>query len=325
MKDKVLEILKDQDDFISGEKLSDRFDMTRANIWKYINTLKEEGYLIESVPRRGYKLVSSPDILSKGEVLPLLKTKYMGRDLYYFKTLDSTNNKAKELEEDLKEGSIIISEEQTKGRGRMGRTWISPNEKGIYTSIFLEPKGSPGDIGPLTLMGAGAVSKALDSYGVKSSIKWPNDIIVNNKKVGGILTEMSSELNKINHIIMGIGLNVSLDKEDIDEDLRSKVTSLKLEGYDLVRKELLAKILEEFEVLYDEFKNTSSISKTIDIVDSRLLGRDTRVRLISGPRIEEGLLVGLSPRGELLVEVDKEGLRNISSGEISLELDGIYL
>ena len=228
VKKKILKMLKqNNDDFLSGEKISDKFGVSRSAIWKHINTLKEEGYEIESVPRKGYRIIASPDILTLEEVEEYLTTDFIGRNIYYFDSLSSTNIKAKEIATKSKEGTIVIAEEQTKGKGRLGRSWLSPKGKGIWMSIILKPKVAPIKVAKITLIGAAAVNQGLKDIGIKSYIKWPNDIVIDGKKVCGILTEMSCELNMINYCIMGIGINVNLDKEDFSKDLIDTATSLK--------------------------------------------------------------------------------------------------
>src|SRR5690606_22693461 len=199
MKNKILEKLKNSGDFISGQEISKEFHMTRAAIWKYINILREEGYNIESVPSKGYRLSSLPDLLTYEEIKEYLNTDFIGRSVYYFDSIDSTNKKAKEIAIDESEGAVLIAEEQTQGKGRMGRSWVSPKSKGIWMSIILKPDLEPMKVPKLTLIGAAAVHKALDNMGIKTQIKWPNDILINGKKICGILTEMSGELNMVNY------------------------------------------------------------------------------------------------------------------------------
>lgn len=168
MKDKILILLKEnRDGFISGEKISDKFGVSKSAIWKYMNTLKEEGYEIESIPRKGYRLISSPDTLTYGEVEEYLETKFIGRKIYYFDTIDSTNIKAKELAYKEDEGTLVIAEEQTLGRGRLGRTWISPKKKGIWMSIILKPSINPMKVAKITQIGAAAIALALEDLGIK--------------------------------------------------------------------------------------------------------------------------------------------------------------
>ena len=280
VKEKVLEILKQNNDHISGENISKELGVSRTAIWKYINALREEGYEIESITRRGYKLLSTPDILTYEEIKEYLNTEFIGRKIYYFDTLESTNNYAKEIAIEEAEGTTIVAEEQTKGKGRLGRTWLSPKGKGIYFSVILKPKFSPMEVAKITLLGAAAVNRALDDLGIKSSIKWPNDIVIGGRKVCGILTEMSSELSMINYVVMGIGINANFDQADIPLELQDKATSLKLKnGKNINRRELLAAILNHLEDLYLKFNIDKDLSEAIKVCrdKSAVIGKDIKI------------------------------------------------
>jgi len=323
VKNKILKILKDnKNQFISGENLSKDFGITRAAIWKYMNALKEEGYEITSISKKGYKLVNSPDILRYEEVEEYLQTKYIGRNILHYNTIDSTNKAAKSLAiEGIEEGTVIVSEEQTSGRGRLGRSWVSPKSSGIWMSIILKPNISPMMASRVTLIGAAAVHKALEEINIDAKIKWPNDIVLNNKKLCGILTEMSGEMDKLNYIVMGIGLNVN--EEDFSDELKNIATSLKIEKNEHInRKELFGKILNNFEILYDEFKNHGNIASTVNICrkNSLLLGKE--VRVINGMKTVTVKVLDLDEDGELLVEYEDKSKGKIISGEVSVR--GLY-
>lgn len=319
MKNRILRMLKkSKEEFLSGEKISDEFGVTRSAIWKNINALKEDGYNIESVPRKGYRILSSPDILTLVEIENDLYTEFIGRNLYYYDSIASTNIKAKEIALEEPEGTVVISEEQTGGIGRLGRSWISPKKKGIWLSVILKPEVEPMNVSKIALVGAAAVNKALEDMGIKSGIKWPNDIVVDGKKVCGILTEMSCELNMINYVVMGIGINVNLDMVDIPEDIHHKATSLKVAANkETNRKILLAKVLNHFEELYQGFKS-GDISKTIEICrkNSVLLGEE--VRIIKGKETRVGKALDINLEGELVVQFENNVIENIFSGEVSL-------
>ncbi len=325
MKSKTLKILKDNNnDFISGEKISNEIGMTRAGVWKHIEALREEGYDIETARGKGYKLLASADILSYEEIEPYLNTKFIGRRIIHFHSIDSTNKEAKGLASSLEEGSVLIGEEQSSGRGRLGREWISPRGKGIWMSIVLKPELEPERLSRITLIGAVSIFKALENIGIVSEIKWPNDILISKKKVGGILTEMSGELNMIHHLVMGLGINVNLDKDDIPEDLRHKASSLKIEENKKInRQRLTGDILNEFEKYYIEFKKDGSLDGVIEILrsNSALIGKE--VRVISGKRERLGLARDINDRGQLLVEFE-EGIESIDSGEVSIRARNGY-
>lgn len=319
MKTKIIRLLKNSDGFLSGENISDEFGVSRSAIWKYMNTLKEEGYKIESVPRKGYRLISSPDILTLEEVEEYMNTNFIGRNIHYFNSLSSTNTKAKEIAIQAKEGTIIVAEEQIRGKGRLGRSWTSPKGKGIWMSIILKPKVDPAKVAKITLIGAAAVNQGLKDIGIKSYIKWPNDIIIDGKKVCGILTEMSCELNMINYVIMGIGINVNLGREDFDDELIDKATSLKeVVGEEIDRKKLLAYVLNHFEELYIPFKESGDISKTIQVCrrESILIGKE--VRIINGDTEKSGKVLGIDNEGQLIVEHGDGSIEELFSGEVSI-------
>ena len=319
MKYKILEKLKQGEDFISGQEISKEFHITRAAIWKYINILREEGYNIESVPSKGYRLVALPDILSYEEIKEYLNTDFMGRNIHYFNSIDSTNSKAKEIALEEKEGTVLIAEEQTEGKGRMGRSWVSPKGKGIWMSIILKPNVEPMKVPKLTLVGAAAVYKALENMGIKAQIKWPNDVLIDGKKICGILTEMSGELNMVNYVIMGIGINVNLDEGDFPEELKDKATSLKIStGKEINRKELTANILNEFEKLYISFKEKDQMNEVLKICreNSILLGEE--VKIIRGNDVRIGKAIDINENGELLIKFEGDKVESIIAGEVSL-------
>ncbi|WFA07739.1 biotin--[acetyl-CoA-carboxylase] ligase [Tissierella sp. Yu-01] len=319
MKYKILRLLKKREGFISGESISKEFGVTRAAIWKSINSLKEDGYKIESITNKGYRLLSSPDILTCEEIGEYLNTRFIGNNIYYYDSIDSTNKMAKDIAFEKGEGVVIVSEEQLEGRGRLGRTWVSPKKKGIYFSIVLKPQLPPTKIAKLTLIGAAAVNLAFKEIGIESQIKWPNDIVINGKKVCGILTEMNSELNMINYVIIGIGINVNLKENEIPEDIKHKATSLKIESKgEIDRKRLFATILNKFEELYIPFNDDGDIVKTIEICrnNSAVIGKE--ILLVNGSTKSLGKALDINEAGELIVEFEDGKIESIFSGEISI-------
>ncbi|HHV39523.1 MAG TPA: biotin--[acetyl-CoA-carboxylase] ligase [Tepidimicrobium sp.] len=319
MKADIVRLLKSNNDFISGEDISQKFGVSRSAIWKYMNILREEGYEIESVPRRGYRLIHSPDILTLEEIEEYLNTDFIGRNILYYNSLSSTNTEAKEVAKKVEEGTIVVAEEQTKGRGRLGRGWVSPKGKGIWMSLILKPKMSPLKVAKITLIGAAAVNLALKDMGIRSYIKWPNDIIIDNRKVSGILTEMNCELNMISHVIMGMGINIGLDKRDLSNQLADKAISLReVVGGRVDRKKLLAYVLNRFEELYIPFIRDGDISRTIEISRqaSNLTGKD--VRIIGSHTEKIGRVLTIDDEGQLVVEYDDGNIEKIFSGEVSI-------
>lgn len=319
MKSKILKILKNNDDFISGERISEEFNMTRSAIWKYMNMLKEDGYMIESIPKKGYRIISSPDILTLDEIENDLNTRFIGRKVHYYDSIDSTNKEAKKLATLEDEGTVIISEEQTEGKGRLGRGWISPKGKGIWMSIILKPNVEPVKVGAITLLGAAAVYNGLKNMNVDSLIKWPNDILIDDKKICGILTEMNAELNRINYLIMGIGINVNLDEDDIPPELKDRANSIKIyKNKEIDRKSLLANILNEFEKLYIPFAANGDVSIAIRICRENSASIDKEVKIIEGNKERLGRALDINNNGELIVEFEDGKVQSIYAGEVSI-------
>ena len=323
MKERILmELNQNKQDFISGQYLSDRLGISRTAVWKYINALKKQGYEIEAIPNKGYRLVTSPDVLIPEEVYPLLKTSVLGRKIIHSEKLDSTSLLAKEIAPQQQEGTVVIAEEQTGGRGRLGRKWYSPRGGGIWASLILKPRIRPEKAYQLTQVAAVAVVKAIkETTGILAGIKWPNDIIINGKKVCGILTEMNAEADAVNHIILSIGLNVKPGEGDMPLDLKDKMTFLDVErGFGVSRKGLLAVLLGELEKAYHAFLDKGFETVAADCRRfSVLLGREVRVEQMD--RIFQGRAVEITGDGALLVETAEEKMEVIS-GDVSVR--GVY-
>ena len=226
MKSEILRLLKESDDYISGQQMCDRFHVSRTAVWKAIEQLKKEGYEIEAVRNRGYRLLESPDIMSEAEIRSLMDTEWAGKNIVYFDEIDSTNNRAKELgEKDGAHGTLFVADRQVAGKGRRGRVWESPKGISIYMAFLLRPDLIPTKAPMLTLVMAQSVAEGIrEVTGMETGIKWPNDIVMNKKKVCGILTEMSTEIDYINYVVIGVGINVN--QKVFDEELKEKATSL---------------------------------------------------------------------------------------------------
>jgi len=320
LKREVLEVLKkNKNEFISGEQLSNQLGVTRTSIWKYINALKQEGYRIESVSRKGYKLIEEPDILSEDELLIELEKNKLGSSIYHFESIDSTNNYAKKLAlEGAVEGTIVISDEQTGGRGRLGRTWVSLSGTSVYMSMILRPTIEPNEAAKITEITAAAVANAITEVtNLEAGIKWPNDIILDNKKICGILTEMNAELNNINYVIVGIGVNVNMD--DLPDEISSVATSIKkILGREVSRKDIVINIVKEFETLYYDFINTGSLKKTVDICKKKSVTLGKTVKIINKRETIIAKAIDITENGELVIKKDDGEIINIISGEVSV-------
>ncbi|WP_244834884.1 biotin--[acetyl-CoA-carboxylase] ligase [Clostridium sp. BJN0001] len=320
MEEKILEKLKTADNYISGEALSSLLNITRSAVWKHIKSLKNKGYKIEGISNRGYKLLSCPDILSSNELSPLLKTKTLGRNIIHFDDIDSTNTEAKKLaQNNAPSGSIVISETQNSGSGRFKRVWTSP-KGGIWFTLILRPEIVPQQAPKITQIAAAAMNKTLNEKNIDTKIKWPNDIILNNKKICGILCEMKCDMDIIHYMIVGIGLNVNISRESFDDDLFKTASSLMIEKKKTFsRAEILASFLKNFEDMYDSFVEKNDLTETINICreNSNTFGR--KAKLITLNNEEIVTCIGISDSLNLIVKDSSGTEREILSGEISFK------
>lgn len=326
VKDQIIKILKEYSGQpVSGEKLSQQLKVSRTAIWKQINNLRQEGYTIESIPSKGYILQSTPDLLSTAEIQSRLNTKVLGQKIIHFDSIDSTNNIAKDYAlNEWEEGLLITAEEQTSGRGRRGRPWASPKGTGIWMSLLLRPNILPSEAPKFTLLAAVAVAKSIyQETGLLAQIKWPNDIILDKKKVCGILTEMNAELDNINYIIIGIGLNTNQKKEDFPTDIRQQAISLaEVKGERVSRQNLVRRILENLEMYYLNFiqeKDFTSILQEWREL-SCTIGRQVKATF-NGEEVI-GTAVDITDEGALLVQKEDGDIIKISYGDVSIR--GIY-
>ena len=320
-----MDLLLNRDlEFISGEEISKKLGVSRTAVWKHINTLKEQGYKIESVNKKGYRLEESPDdILSKENILHNLKTKFVGREIVHFESIDSTNNYAKSVANEVMDGTVIISEEQMNGRGRLGKSWHSKSHEGIWMSIILKPNILPMDAPFITLVAGASIVKALRNLGVEATIKWPNDIILNNKKTCGILTELSAEIERVNYIIVGIGINVKTI--NFGEDIKNIATSIHKEGYNISRVDIVRNIISEFELNYNSYINENNKDVTLNICKeySAIIGKE--VYTIKNDFKEKVTCIDINENGDLVVK-DKYGIvKEINSGEVSIRGENGYV
>jgi len=314
MKSKILEILEKKGDYVSGEEISKDLGISRAAIWKHIKKLRELGYEIDSKTNEGYKLIRSPEKQIQFELERMLDTKTIGKKILFFEEVDSTNNKAKQIALEEKEGTVVISEMQTSGRGRRGREWHSP-KGGIYVSFILKPNMSPEKAPQITLVSSLALVEALDSMFQKlnAKIKWPNDVLISGKKISGILTELSSDMEKINYIVVGVGVNISTGINNLPEN----ATSLKLEmNQDISVKLFLKSFLEHYDSIYQEYLN-GSIDQIIKRWknNSDTLGK--KVKIIGINETYEGLAKDIDENGALILQTKEKEIK-VYSGDVSL-------
>ena len=311
------EILKqlDSNNFISGELLAKKLEVSRTAIWKHIKTLKKQGYKIESVKNKGYRLISKPDILYPEEIKNNLSTKIIGKKIFYFDTIDSTNIYAKNLlKKQTGEGTVVIAGIQKKGRGRKKRQWFSP-KGGLWFSIILYPNVPPHHGMLVTMTISVSIAIALNKVlGFATVIKWPNDLLLNNKKVCGILTELDAEIDKINYCIVGIGINVN---NKIDPELKDIATSLKIENKNkqVFKVELLKQILLEIDHNYIHLLNKNfNYIRNLWFSFSNIIGKKIRVNSEDG--IYNGTVTGIDDSGCLMLDCSGKNMR-IVSGDIT--------
>lgn len=321
-KEKILQQLRESGGFVSGEELSELLHVTRAAVWKNISLLRDEGYEINSATNRGYRLVSCPDRYAPEEIGAGLETEMLGRNVFCYETIDSTNEEAKRRAlEGAPGGSLFIAEQQTGGKGRLGRNWVSPAGTGMWFSVLLRPGALPLRIAATTLLAGVAVCGAIrETTGCEAMIKWPNDIVVGTKKVCGILTEMSAEMERVEFVVIGIGVNAN--GTAFPEPLRDRATSIRLEtGRPVRRVALLQEILRRLEKLLQQ----NAVALTPAFLETYKASCASLGKLVGfqreGRRIT-GTAVDISPEGELIVRLPDGSQETVLSGEVNVQ--GFY-
>lgn len=330
MKQKVLSLLK-EDEYVSGEKISGILDISRTAVWKHIESLREEGYVIDSVPRRGYKVTLSPDFLYPGEIKKGLETQALGKEIHHFHQVDSTNRVAKDLAaEGAPEGTIVLAEEQSQGKGRMNRHWHSP-PGGIWMSIILRPKLPPYQVQGITLVASVAVVEAIKEVtGLTPQIKWPNDIYIRGNKVCGILTEMQGEMDQVRNIVIGIGLNANNeanDKESNNKDAkeskdteseRYSAASLSMFfGEPVDRKELVRAILSWLEKFYFRYCS-EGMEPLLELWRSNSFTLGMTIILSMGDKEFHGTAEDITAEGGLVLRDSQGNTKVFYSGEVTV-------
>ncbi len=312
---KILEILKSEPtEYVSGESLCEILGVSRTAVWKHIETLRSLGYVIEAFPHRGYRLVEAPDKLLAEELSHALQTKVIGKAIFFHEIVSSTNDLAYALaEKGAGEGAVVVADEQTKGKGRLGRTWMSPKGSGVYLSVILRPALSPQSVPKVTLFAALAAARAVRKItGVTAQIRWPNDLLIGGKKIAGVLTEMSGEQDRVHFVIVGIGINVNTSAERIPKE----GTSLKIEtGKEVSRIMLTRALLEELDALYRQFtdgENGEPLEECRKL--SSVLGTHVMVEQASGRK--EGYAIDIDDEGALLLRLDDGFTARILSGDL---------
>jgi len=314
MQEQIINFLRKSGEYISGEEISRALNISRAGIWKYMQELRGEGYDIVAVPHLGYRLVSSPDKLLVREIAFGLGTQVLGKKIFAHEDISSTMDEAFALGmKGAEEGTLVCAEHQTKGRGRLGRSWVSPKGKGIYMSVILRPQLNPQEVPKLTLLTAVTVAEAIYKMaGLKIAIKWPNDLLVGSQKLGGILTELNAEVDRIKFVVVGIGLNVNTTASH----LPAEGTSLRMEtGKHFSRVEVLKEILRTLEKWYLRV-GKEGFDEVLKKWREYAVTLGKRVRITDTNGFIEGEALGLADDGGLLIRKDSGIVVKKMSGDV---------
>lgn len=327
MRQKIIEMLRNTgENFLSGESIAERLGISRAAVWKHIQKLRRSGYEITSRERCGYKFTDAPDLLLANDIKDGLNTQVIGKEIYYFPSTDSTNSTAKVFAyRNVPDGTVVVAEEQTGGKGRLNRTFYSPRGKGIWFSLILRPKLVPSDAPKCTLLAAVSIAHAMDRFGLKAQIKWPNDVMFDGRKLVGILTELSAEMSRITYIVLGIGINVNIARDEFPPELRDVATSLmEMKGEKLSRIQFFRAVLEEFDKLYVDITSDPKRGFVRMLDEWRkyniTLGKSVRVITASSGEYFLGRARDIDADGALLVET-KDGLERVFAGDVSIRED----
>ena len=319
---KILSALRANPDGVSGAELAEQLAISRAAVWARIEELRRVGFDIEAGPHFGYRLVEEPDALLADDLIARLgSVKIVGRDIQVFEQTTSTNDVVEKLARDgVREGAVVFAESQTKGRGRLGRVWMSPARMGLWFSVLLRPELQPQETTQLTVISATALRRAVKTVtGLAADIKWPNDLLLAGKKTAGILTEMSAELDRVRHVILGIGVDVNLATDAFPPELRKIATSLKAEsGRHISRAELAVEILRELDADYVRVR-AGQFSQIADEWEAACVTIGKNVTVHVGDRHFRGRAESLDEDGALLVRTEHGHLERVIGGDVMLE------
>ncbi|WP_053366937.1 biotin--[acetyl-CoA-carboxylase] ligase [Bacillus sp. FJAT-27245] len=309
-------------DFLSGQALANLIGCSRTAVWKHIEGLREDGFVVEAAKRKGYRLAETPSALTGDEIRLGLKTRFIGQAILYRETVDSTQKLALALaHENAPEGTLVVADEQTAGRGRMDRKWYSPKGTGIWMSLLLRPEIPPQQAPQLTLLAAVAVARAIEeAAGITPEIKWPNDLLINGKKITGILTELQAESDRIHSVIIGIGMNVNQTKGDFPDGLQELATSIAEEtGNELSRPMVIREFCAQFEKLYLLYLEKGFYPvKLLWESYAKGIGGMIRARTYNG--VLEGRALGITDDGVLELEDSSGKVHLIYSADIDFPL-----
>jgi BirA family transcriptional regulator, biotin operon repressor / biotin---[acetyl-CoA-carboxylase] ligase len=313
----LLEFLRGKDSFVSGDYIADRMDMSRTAVWKYVNHLIDMGYSITKVKGRGYHLLKGPDRLYPWEIDRHLATRVIGRKVIYKESVDSTNLLAFRLAlAGEPEGSVVVAESQNSGKGRLGRIWFSPKAKNLYLSVILRPRIHPSRIYPVTFLSSLAVYDTIEALGVRPSLKWPNDVLIEGKKVCGTLLELSTEAEMVKFVVVGIGLNINMKHSEMSEEIREKATSLSGEAKKVFeRPAVCGMLLSNLEKYYGIFMEKGE-SEICGIWEERAAVKGKYLEIVQMGELHKGISVGVDRDGAMLL--DENGtVKKIIAGDVS--------
>jgi BirA family biotin operon repressor/biotin-[acetyl-CoA-carboxylase] ligase len=307
-------------DHVSGAKLAGRLGVSRTTVWNHVESLRREGYVIEAATHRGYRLVSSPDRMIPDEIALMLRTRWLGRTLWAYRETDSTNDIAlARAAEGAPEGAVVLAEAQRRGRGRFHRKWLSPPGANILASVILRPELHPSLVSQLVIVAAVAAAESLRSqYDLDAQIKWPNDVHVGGRKIAGILAELSAEAEQINHVVIGIGLNVNMTRAELPRAVRAAATSVQIElGRAVSRLDVLGELLAHLERWYERWRRSAFAPVKARWAElSASLGH--RVEVVSGKTTVSGLVADLDDDGALMLRLDSGHMRKVASGDMTV-------
>ncbi len=306
--------------FISGQQIADYIGCSRTAVWKHIEELRTEGFVLEAVRNKGYRIIFTPEKVTANEIQLGLQTKTLGKSIHYEESVETTQKIALTIANDgAPEGTLVVAEEQLGGKGRLMRNWYSPKYSGIWMSLILRPRIPFQQAPQLTLLAAVAVVQAIEhTTDLKPQIKWPNDILINRKKVTGILTELQGESDRIHSVIIGIGINVNQQKSDFPEELQETATSLLIEGGEKVsRARVIQEVLVRLETLYEQFLTEGFLPiKQLWESYAISLGQEIKATTVNSTII--GKAIGITDEGVLLLEDHSGKVHSIYSADIHI-------
>ncbi|MEO5367072.1 MAG: biotin--[acetyl-CoA-carboxylase] ligase [Magnetococcus sp. WYHC-3] len=315
----MLEFLRKTDGYVSGQVMSNDLRLSRVAVWKHIKTLQAQGCRIKTCQHRGYRLTSAPDLPTEEAIASMLHTQALGRPLLFFREVDSTNRQLAKFAVEAAEGLTLVADHQTAGRGRMGRAWFSPSGVNVHLSVLLRPSVSLSQVPSLPLVVGCVVARAMEKFVAQAPIKlkWPNDLLINGRKISGILCEMTAETDGVQYVIVGIGLNVNLTSHRMPQDMQQTATSIRIEsGRHVSRADVVAEILNQLEPAYRLWcaEGLAPFLPQIAALDL-LKGNVTRVEQAGRQAVVEGIADGVGADGTLLLRQPDGSHLSVCSGD----------